>query len=774
MHDKNRLMESNARKHGTVVYKHCNAPRANEIIITLQAIAAVTQTKLRQWAISGPNCKLERAILAGHGRRLLEEEALPLSKYHINLIAKCNALHEAASKGSLLELQALLEGEYNHHKYVMCYDEAGVGLLHKAVFYNFIDIVEWLVKNYPQLVHQRDSLGRTPLHYTAASRSEGSASSLLECAGADRGARDAAGHTIAHYRTNLTQLALPDMPTRPSPPGLVIKRHNIRIWCHECDMGKLQRVVWEGQGARLLSEVSSQPVVKKFLEAVPYIMNTIRDIHNAVIQNDLEGLLKLTADPVPPHALSCRDSNNMTPMHKAAGLGHGGILKYIIERYPQGIKDVDNDGRTPLHYAALVKDDQHTYNTLLGSGADESAVDNKNKTPGYYINKSHDIDKNIFKTLPDAPRTPSNSYPPSWDWKILENDYTADLNKKFKKKNHRTSNENISSKSNTNTISESIETNNGVMKNSSTQELISSFPDLNENDKAEPETTETDENTTHKQEDARIEENSEIEKEVSNNEESSEIENNEDQDQNGSKNIENVDGNNEENVNEKDHNKEGEINDVIHNSNSDVNNTNEENEQDQKENNIVELNNEQEVKDTKNIDDTNNENIEDHNNIKEENDKNKSTEDDKDEVDDKDVNVDMNNTEKEDVVQNNDIHDSLEQNMNESKVDNELEENILGNDSQEDKTDNLNEDISKETNDVINEDLIVGRASSKTSNKEGNICRDNNEDDDDVQVQGSSYPEHHDIHTSSPTLKQKNTSAIRDKSRVSSGTTHQI
>lgn len=37
-------------------------------------------------------------------------------------------------------------------------------------------------------------------------------------------------------------------------------------------MARLQRVVWEGHGARLLSEVSSQPIVRKFLEAVPYIM----------------------------------------------------------------------------------------------------------------------------------------------------------------------------------------------------------------------------------------------------------------------------------------------------------------------------------------------------------------------------------------------------------------------------------------------------------------------------------------------------------------------
>lgn len=57
-------------------------------------------------------------------------------------------------------------------------------------------------------------------------------------------------------------------------------------------------------------------------------------------------------------------------------MGYNGILKYIIERYPQGLNDIDNDGRTPLHYAAGVRDDQHTYKTLVDAGADESIVDN--------------------------------------------------------------------------------------------------------------------------------------------------------------------------------------------------------------------------------------------------------------------------------------------------------------------------------------------------------------------------------------------------------------
>ncbi|XP_028173536.1 serine/threonine-protein phosphatase 6 regulatory ankyrin repeat subunit A [Ostrinia furnacalis] len=473
------LAERSTKKNG--LYVHYSPPKL---------IGVASEAQLRQWARGGSEGRLERAVLAGQGRRLLAvAEALPLSHHLPTLVAKCDALHAAVERGSLAELQELLDSDYNRRKYIMCRDEAGVGLLHKAVFYDFMDIAKWLVAECPELVHQKDSEGRTPLHYAAVCRDEPTAAALLEGAGASRGARDASGRTPAHYRgAARTQLALPlptDMSreTTRNPPGLVIKRHNIRIWCHDCDMAKLQRVVWEGHGSRLLSEVSSQPVVKKFLEAVPYIMNTIRDIHSAVIQNDLEGLMKHSGDPVPPQALSSRDGNNMTVMHKAAGLGHGGILKYIAERYPQGINDVDNDGRTPLHYAAAVKDEQHTYNTLVGYGADEGIVDNKNKTPGYYINRPQEIDKNLFKALPDAPRTASSAYPNSWDWKLLDTEVIAELHKKSRKRNLKASTENISSKNLSNTISESTDNHVGGMKNSSTRDLIKDLPDLDDTSK---------------------------------------------------------------------------------------------------------------------------------------------------------------------------------------------------------------------------------------------------------------------------------------------------
>lgn len=101
------------------------------------------------------------------------------------------------------------------------------------------------------------------------------------------------------------------------------------------------------------------------------------------------------------------------------------------------------------------------------------------------MNRPQEIDKSLFKTLPDAPRTPSSAYPSSWDWKLLDTEVIAELNKKSRRRHLRASNENISSKNNTNTISESTENRTGVMKASSTHELIKDLPELDESNKAE-------------------------------------------------------------------------------------------------------------------------------------------------------------------------------------------------------------------------------------------------------------------------------------------------
>lgn len=102
------------------------------------------------------------------------------------------------------------------------------------------------------------------------------------------------------------------------------------------------------------------------------------------------------------------------------------------------------------------------------------------------MNRQQEIDKNILKTIPDAPRTASSAYPLSWDWKLLETEaIVQELNKKSRRRG-KASNENISSN---NTVSESTkEYRTGGMKASSTHEFIKDLPDLNDLKKSHDDT----------------------------------------------------------------------------------------------------------------------------------------------------------------------------------------------------------------------------------------------------------------------------------------------
>lgn len=57
-------------------------------------------------------------------------------------------------------------------------------------------------------------------------------------------------------------------------------------------------------------------------------------------------------------------------------MGYTDIAREILERYPATVTAQDNEGKTPLHYAAALKDDGVMYDLLTENGADESKLDN--------------------------------------------------------------------------------------------------------------------------------------------------------------------------------------------------------------------------------------------------------------------------------------------------------------------------------------------------------------------------------------------------------------
>ncbi|KAK3913347.1 Putative ankyrin repeat protein, partial [Frankliniella fusca] len=399
---------------------------------------AVNSGAVRQWLRGGDLEKLQQLVLDGQGARLVGEyspdaRVRAFIRWLPSGLNKVDAAHAAAAAGQVSKLESALGagrasqggGAGARLPLAMCKDRAGAGLLHKAVFRGHRPVVDWLLDNHPNTVHLKDREGRTPLHYCGACEDPDAMWQRLVDAGADAGAKDNHGRTADYYLEKADELRLPTSPQHPAESrgraadtALVVKPANIRIWIHDRDMGKLQQLLWEGHGARLRNETSKYPIVKRFLDGVPFVMGAVKDVHAAAIAGDLDTFQRRTEEPVPREILTSKDANGLTPLHKAAGLGHGHIVDDILGRAPGAVSLCDADGRTALHYAALVRDGGEVYNKLVRAGADELAQDNLGRSPEHYKNKPGDLDAALLRVVPDAPRT-SAAYPPNWDWSVI-------------------------------------------------------------------------------------------------------------------------------------------------------------------------------------------------------------------------------------------------------------------------------------------------------------------------------------------------------------------
>ena len=70
--------------------------------------------------------------------------------------------------------------------------------------------------------------------------------------------------------------------------GMEVHNTNIRIWIHDQDLAKLEKVVWEGMGHLLVKHTSAHAKIRKFLDSIPQLMNDIKKVHSAAVKGDVE------------------------------------------------------------------------------------------------------------------------------------------------------------------------------------------------------------------------------------------------------------------------------------------------------------------------------------------------------------------------------------------------------------------------------------------------------------------------------------------------------
>ncbi|XP_050310210.1 uncharacterized protein LOC126746131 isoform X5 [Anthonomus grandis grandis] len=421
------LRRKSDNKGANGLYVHSNPPR----------ILSVSAAHIKQLIRNGDIDKLEQVVYEGQGKKLVGEYSADYKTRTFirsvpSLMSKISLLHDAVNSDKLSELQTILDEEpEKKKKLAMAKDECGVGLLHKAVYYDLKSIYRWLIDKFPQTVNMRDSEGRTPIFYSLTCKDPAAVQKLLTVAGADPHVQDVRQHTVKYYANHLQELELPSgvkslttsRKSTATGESLNFKKSNIRIWIHQRNLANLQQVVWEGHGPKLLVEHSNNPKIRKFLDAVPCIMGLIKDVHCDVQNDDLENLKNRVSSPVPIAVLTAKDSNGLTPLHKAVGLGREDIAKFIIETVPNSVTAVDNERRTPLHYSALLKDDNKMFNYLIEHGADESALDHRQKTAAYYKMRTSELDPKLLQVVPDCPRC--SKEPNNFDWSMLTSAATS-------------------------------------------------------------------------------------------------------------------------------------------------------------------------------------------------------------------------------------------------------------------------------------------------------------------------------------------------------------
>ncbi|PAV76297.1 hypothetical protein WR25_16953 isoform C [Diploscapter pachys] len=368
---------------------------------------APSEDQVDQWLQLGEVAKLEQLILEGRGHMLRDKTTVNsasseflggLSQYQ----SKIDAIHKAVEEGDVRRVKSLID----RPQLATARDTYGMTPIHKALLHGQTNTVRYLLGKYPTSVNATDHVGRTPLHYAAADPNGEHMIKVLQKSGGDAFIEDKHGHTPFYYRTHGQRLNVRSMKDNAvmnqlisgqlNRPLLQDLEEDIYDWIHTGNIGKLEELVLTGYADLLLGrnhEVEDADSIG-FLEVLPQYQAKIQAIHKAVETGNLRAVKLLTDRK---KLALCRDTRGLTPLHKAIVFERSDIAKYLIRNYPQSVNAMDQKKRTPLHFAAALKDSGYLYKVMRKAGADPNIYDCNGRPAKYYLKHPGEIDLSAMR-----------------------------------------------------------------------------------------------------------------------------------------------------------------------------------------------------------------------------------------------------------------------------------------------------------------------------------------------------------------------------------------